>query len=98
MFGQPRLNKFRNEIVSAAPVEEKPMETPDATENYKELDDGMVLYTRRLPVISGSGLVWYDVQVHLTTGYLKHTPADIIQSYLDRAVAAILIKNGIRDA
>lgn len=98
MFGQPKLNKFRNQIVSAAPVEEPPMEMPDATETYKELDDGMVLYTRRLPVISGPGLVWYDVQIHLTTSYLKTTPAEIIKQYLDRAVAAILVRNGVRDA
>jgi len=80
-------------IVSKRSSEEKPMDEQQ-TEKYEDWNETMVRYTRTVPVMSGSEMVWFDVRVYLSKDYLTHTPAEVIKTYLDRAVAAVLTRNG----
>jgi NH3-dependent NAD+ synthetase len=72
---------------------EKPMDQK-STETYEEIDDILVLYTRKIPQMTDG--VFFNVQVYLSRKYLRVTPAAEIQKYLDCAVAAILTRNGVQ--
>lgn len=86
--------KRKRPIVSKRSSPEKTM-SETATEKYEEIKDSeLVLYTRTVPVISGTEMTWFDVEVYLSKGFLKFAKPDDIKTYLDRAVAAILTRNG----
>jgi hypothetical protein len=79
---------------SPLPESEKPSAATFIAETYTEQGDGLpVLYTRKIR--TGWGNVC-DVQIYLSQKYLKVKPAAEIQKYLDRAVAAILTRNGVQ--
>jgi hypothetical protein len=78
---------------SEKPSPEKPMDKK-SIETYEEIDDVLVLYTRKIPQLQDD--VFYKVEIYLSRRYLYETPAAEIQKYLDCAVAAILTRNGVQ--
>lgn len=100
MLLSQRIGPFfsgRRSIVSkrSSEVIMSEQEKPVAKETFEELDELMVLYTRSVPLLSGAEMVWYDVQIYLSKGFLAFANERDIKVYLDRAVAAILTRNGI---
>lgn len=75
-------------------TETVPLNEAKMVEDFTFLDDGLILYRRWLPTFVGEKWEFVEVQLYLTQPFVRTSPMSETRSYINRAVAEILKRNG----
>lgn len=64
------------------------------TEKFEFVEDDLILYRRWIPTFVGHYWEMVEIKLYLSKAFVRTSPMSITRSYINRAVAAILTRNG----